>query len=381
MSPLAYADIWQAVTGASALKQLVSGATAHIELQPGMTAVGTYRADGSAEIEAWGETFLRTWQVSSDDQVCYTSDIETNCFSFEQDLDALDRYRARNVSSGEIVTFSVREDGSGFAGEAVGDDEGGLVQPSAAEVAAALSNPNTTLGTMNFQFDYLGYDGDISGAGSADAQRLLFQPSLPYPLSDTSNFFLRPAVPIIFSQDVPRPQGGFTSEGVDLGDIGFDAAYGKTLPSGLILIGGVAGTIPTATEDALGLDQWLLGPEAGFAVMRPWGVVGAIVSHQWDVAGEDDFDTSITGGQYFYAFNIGGGWQINSGPTFSYNHKASSGNKWTVPVAIGFSKTTLLSGRPWKFGVQYWHYVESPDQFGPDFQLRFSVSPVVELPW
>lgn len=42
--------------------------------------------------------------------------------------------------------------------------------------------------------------------------------------------------------------------------------------------------------------------------------VSALVSHQWDVAGEDDYDTSVTGGQYFYAINMGGGWQINGSP-------------------------------------------------------------------
>lgn len=29
----------------------------------------------------------------------------------------------------------------------------------------------------------------------------------------------------------------------------------------------------------------------------------------------------------------------------------------------------------------FWHYVESPDIYGPDDQIRFTVSPVVKLPW
>ena len=66
-SPLAYADNWQPLTGADTLQKLVSGATAEIELKPGVTAVGTYHADGTAEIEAWNETFRRTWSVKGDD--------------------------------------------------------------------------------------------------------------------------------------------------------------------------------------------------------------------------------------------------------------------------------------------------------------------------
>lgn len=381
LSPQAKADNWQPITGAEALQQLVSGATAEIELQPGVTAVGKYNADGTAEIEAWNETFRRTWVVKGDDQVCYTG-VKTNCFSFEKNLDDTAEFRASKVATAEVYVFRVTDaETDTFTRETPAGDEGGLGSPSAAEVAAALSDPNTNMGSMNFQFDYISYDGDIPGAGSASAWRMLFQPSLPYKLNDTTNLFIRPAIPVIFSQDVPQPDGSFSSEGVALGDIGFDFSVGKTLPGGIVLLGGLAGTLPTATNDSLGLDQWLLGPEAAVAMVRKWGVLGVLVSHQWDIAGEDDYDTSITGGQYFYAFNLKDGWQINASPTFSYNHEASSGNKWTFPLGIGASKTTLFGGRPWKFGLQYWHYVKSPDNFGPDYQIRFSVSPVIKLPW
>jgi hypothetical protein len=154
----------------------------------------------------------------------------------------------------------------------------------------------------------------------------------------------------------------------------------KTVPSiGAVFGVGVVGLMPTATEDALGLDQWLLGPEVVAAIVRKWGVVGLLVTHQWDVAGENDFNTSITGGQYFYTFNLHDGWQINASPIYSYNHKADSDNKLTL--GLGASKTTVINGRPWKFGVQFWHYVASPDLYGPDWQIRLNITPVVALPW
>jgi hypothetical protein len=64
-----------------------------------------------------------------------------------------------------------------------------------------------------------------------------------------------------------------------------------------------------------------------------------------------------------------------------YYRQADSNNNFTFPLANGVQKTSIIGGRPWKFGVQYWHYVESPDLFGPDWQIRLSVSPVVNLPW
>ncbi len=378
----AYADDWAKLSGAETLQEFVSGARAEIQLKPGVIAIGEYYADGTAKIEVWGETFPGTWEVRGDDQVCYTSATETDCYTYEQNLAVPGEYRSRHVETGELIVFRV----SGADPRIVTRDtapgaEGGPGAPSAQDIAVELSNPNSSIGTMNLQFDYIAYDGDLPRADRQHAFRITFQPGLPYPLSDTMNLFVRPAIPVIVDQDVPDPNGGFVSKGIDLGDISFDATLAKSRPNGMVLLVGVVGTLPTATDDALGLDQWLLGPEGGFAAIRKWGVVGLLVTHQWDIAGEDEFSTSITGGQYFYAINLDDGWQINGAPTFSYNHKADSDNAWTLPLAIGAAKTTIINGRPWKFSLQYWHYVESPDLFGPDYQIRFGVSKVVKLPW
>ena len=379
----ASADTWIEVTGSDTLRELVSGATATIEIDEDISASGSYFADGTAKIEAWGETFDRTWEIKGDDQVCYSSFTETNCFSFERSQEQPNRYRVINVKTGQLTHFELGEGDGKTATVALADaQEGGLASPSASDIAAELSNPNSALGTMNFNIDYLAYQGDLPGAGDQNATRVTFQPGLPYPLSDSLHFFFRPAIPLIISQDVPTGSGSYETQKAEIGDIGFDASLGKSLPGGYVVIGGLAGTIPTATDDDLGLDQWLLGPQLGIAKMAKWGVAGFIVSHQRDVAGEDDFDTKITGGQYFYAFNLGGGWQINSGPTFSYNHEArNNDNKLTLPLGVGASKTVFFGGRPWKFGAQYWHYIKSPDDFGTDYQIRFSISPVVALPW
>ena len=119
---------------------------------------------------------------------------------------------------------------------------------------------------------------------------------MPYPLSDTTNLFFRPAIPLILDQDVPNSKGGYDSENFELGDISFDLAVGNSFSNGMVLLGGIVGTLPTATEDSLGLDQWLLGPEVICATVQRWGVAGLLLSHQWDVAGEDDYNTSITVG-------------------------------------------------------------------------------------
>ena len=142
---------------------------------------------------------------------------------------------------------------------------------SASEAAAELANPNTTLGVLAFPLDYVQYDGDLPGASDQSAWRLSFQPSLPYKLSDSTNLFVRPLIPVYLDQPVPFVGGAslppeastdanYDSTGVQLGDIGFDVAVGKTTETGTIIIGGIVGTLPTATDDRVGLDQVLLGP-------------------------------------------------------------------------------------------------------------------------
>jgi len=237
---------------------------------------------------------------------------------------------------------------------------------------------------LNTNFDYISYDGNLPGASEQSVFKMTFQPSLPYPLGGGTNFFVRPAIPVIFSQPVPNADGGFDSRDVELGDIGYDASFGFSFNSDAgtnVLIAGLAGTIPTATDKSVGLDQWLLGPEIGVAMVRKWGVLVGLVSHQWDFAGEDSYDTSLTGGQYGYIFNVKNGWQILGTPTFSYNHNADSDNALTFPVAIGVAKTAIINGRPWKMSAQYWNYIESPDDFGPKHQFRVTIGPVVSLPW
>jgi hypothetical protein len=250
------------------------------------------------------------------------------------------------------------------------------------KIAEELSNPTTALGSLANNFDYTQFDGDLPDASSQDSLTWLFQPVLPYPLGKY-NLAFRPAVPILISQPVfDAGAGEFEDEKWNLGDIGFDLVLGTTTESGLIYSAGLVGGFPTASNDAVGTDAWSVGPEVLLGVVKDWGLVGLLLGHQWDYAGDDD--KNLTTGQYFYALplpSFGPGWQFFSGPAFSYNHEAPSDDAFALPLGVGLSKTMVLGGRPWKFQLQYWHYVESPDAFGQDWQIRFTVTPVIKLPW
>ena len=250
-------------------------------------------------------------------------------------------------------------------------------QRSADDVARELANPNTALGSLSFPIDYINYGGNLEGAGQQRGFRISVQPSLPVPLGPGVNFFARPLVPIIVRQPVVSADG-FEAKGVELGDLGFDSAVGKTFKSGVILIGGLVRSIPTATADALGLGHWTLGPEAAVGLFKKRFVLFLLVTQSWNVGGDA---TNVTAGQYAYTINVKNGWQIAASPTYSYNHEAESGNRLSLPVPVGVNKTIVRGKTPWKFSVQYWYFAWRPETFGPRHQVRFTVTPVVPLPW
>ncbi len=381
LSAAANAQDWQPVTGEEALTRIVADTRLEGTLKDNVTGVARYNADGTAVLEAWGGTFKRTWRIEDGDKICIVAGNESWCTLLERNADNPDEYRATRLDTGEKVVFSLSGDAASVASTEPADSSGGPAQPSAEELALKLSNPTAPVMTLGNNFDFVMFDGDLDGASDETAFRYTFQSVFPFKRDDGSSIFFRPAIPIFFGEPVPSADGGFDSVGTDLGDIGFDLSYGFTTDNGMILGAGVAGTLPTATDDQLGKDLWGLGPEALVGKIGKWGAVIGVLSHQWDVGGSGDGSINTTSLNYVYAFQLGGGWQFASAPAITYNHDAVDGQEWTVPLGVGIARTMVLKGRPWKFQVQYCNYVERGDVFAPEHQIRLSISPVVSAPW
>lgn len=385
-SAMAQDNEWIPVTGVENLRSFMSGITFDRELKNGGTSRGVYSADGTGTLLTWGVKFPRTWEINDKDEICITANTETLCYNLEQNATDQNLFRSYDASSSQWIEYRVIEGRTTFnIKPARRGDKGGAAVPSAAEIAAELTDPNTTLGILTTLYDYKTFDGTLSGASNQSAQVITFQPSLPYPLDKGKNLFFRPAIPLILDQPVPDPfSDGFSSKGVELGDIGYDASMGFSLEiegGKNVFLAGFSGSIPTATDKSVGSDQWLLGPEFGYTAVRKWGSAGFLLFHQWDIAGEDSFDTSITGGQYVYNINLKDAWQLTGSPTWSYDHNADSDNALTFPLGIGLAKAIIFKGRPWTMSLEYWNYVATPDEFGPKHQVRLSIAPIVPLPW
>ena len=132
---------WVPVTGAETLREFMGGLTTERTLPGGEVSRAEYRGDGTALLHAWGATHPRTWSVEGDDQLCIKAEDESLCFELEKNTAEQDLYRVRKVSTGKLVEFRVRSGGAVATGtqQEIGS-EGGAAAPSAAEIAAELSN-------------------------------------------------------------------------------------------------------------------------------------------------------------------------------------------------------------------------------------------------
>ena len=380
LSASAYAQTWEPVVGADRLRDVFTDTVFERTLREGSVATGRYNADGTGELTIVGQTFEREWKIEGQDLVCIKISGQFECFRLEKNADQENEYRSTNLSTTEQVVFQMTQKGTAQAGAAYSSRAGSAAIPSDAELAAKLANPTVPVMTIGNNFDYVAFQGNLPGAGDQDAFRYTFQTVIPFKLKSGGSLFLRPGIPVLFNDPVPSG-GGFNSVGTDIGDVGFDLAYGTTTANGLIWGGGLVGTIPTASDDRLGKDQWALGPELLLGQIGEWGVITTILSHQWDVSGGDPgVETDLTSLNYIYAFPLGKGWQFSAAPAITYDHTRPE-DKLTVPLGIGIAKTTMIGGRIWKFHVQYWNYVKGSKAFSPEHQIRISINPVVEAPW
>ena len=217
---------WTPIVGEQALRDYMSGARAERELPNGSISRAEYYPDGTGVLYSWGETFPRTWRIEDEDRICVADDRSEQCFTIERNNTDTDLYRAIVIGTGEQVEF--RSTGEGAVAEAEPQEIGGgtgVAAPSADELAAELSNPNSALASLNFKNQFRWYEGDLPGAGDQSNYTLLFQPILPFVLGGGDKIIWRPGIPFISDQPgFNSGSGEFDSES-GLGDIAFDLVY------------------------------------------------------------------------------------------------------------------------------------------------------------
>ena len=370
---------WKSLNSKEEVSSFVSGLIVERVDEHGQTLRGEYRADGTGTVFSFGAPIERTWKVSEANELCINVGTDTKCYVLEKNISQSGLYRAKDSKTGVQAEFQVIEGPSSRSAqvqvkkESKPQKDGGAASVSADEIAKELSNPNTAVATLTFKNQFRWFKGDLPRADDQWNYSLLLQPSLPFVRDNGDKIIFRPALPVLFDQPVFQAMESDFGEETGIGDLGFDLVYAPTL-EGYLLAVGVASSVPIATNN-LGSDLWSLGPEIFFGKVTKNSVYGLFPNHQWDVTGSGDSQVNNTAVQAFYTHIAGGGWTYGSGPIMNHDWVDS---QWTIPLQLNVGKTVIVSGRPWKLGVELNYYVEQPDAFGPEWLLSVNIAPVVK---
>ena len=309
-----------------------------------------------------------------------------------QDAGAVPSYHLGAVNLGRADAHADNVPGALFAqaggsSGATGGDSGQAnsvpQQGNLSEIGHKLTNPVSNVWALFTEFDLFFSDGDVNRGDSKVGGRMLVEPVLPIPLygpgQNTWKFIVRPTIPVIFSQPVPNGLDHFNN----LGGLGDSTVVTMVSPpAGSWILGlGPTWLFPTATHDALGRQQWGVGPAAAVGYATKEWTAFVFPQQYWGIGGWNKKDTpnaSFLNLIYSFIYNLPDGWQVGTNPTITYDNKASSGNKWNVPVGLTVSKMTKIGDVPTKFQLAMEYSVVGQDAFGQVAQIKLNIIPVIK---
>ena len=244
-----------------------------------------------------------------------------------------------------------------------------------------LENPLSRFWSMIFQENLSFNSGDLV-SGTHVSNVLNFQPSLPVPVGKSKMLLVRPVFPLV-TVPVFDANGEKTSTETGLGDINVFSLYGPDKKDGLIWGAGLTFSFPTASSENLGSGKVQMGPALmALSITKKW-TIGTIVQHWNSVGGDSDrSDVTKTDIQYILRKQIKGkGMSIGMGPNISINWNAESGNKVTLPIGLGITKTVLWGKTPWKLRIEPQYSIIKPDDYGALWNVRIQVAPIIKNPF
>ena len=248
------------------------------------------------------------------------------------------------------------------------------------EVAAKLSNPVSDVWALFTELDLSFNNGNVNRGDDKLGGAMIFQPLLPVPLTEGWKIIVRPTVPIQFVQPQPDGFNNYDYE-AGLGDILLPLAFSPEMDNWILALGPTF-TIPSSTSKSLGRQQWAMGPAAIVGYKTPDYILGVFPQYFWKLADRGDQksttpDASYMSLLYFGFINLPNAWQIGFNPSITYDRKATGGNKWNVPIGMGFSKTVRMGELPVKFQFSVEYSVVSQDDFGKKALIKLNVIPVI----
>jgi len=196
-----------------------------------------------------------------------------------------------------------------------------------ASAAAGANNPLADITSFQFQ-NY--YASDLYGMPNESSNTAWMRFVKPF-----GRVLLRASLPL---STVPSTSGDSIS---GIGDLNMFAAYLMTDPSAPQQYGiGPLVAVPTASDDALGVDAWQAGAAAVyFNLSSPDVQWGGLVTWQTDVSGDDNTNLAIA--QPLLFIQMGKGAYLRSSGAWTFDMENDG---YYIPVGFGIGKV-VKSGR------------------------------------
>lgn len=243
------------------------------------------------------------------------------------------------------------------------------------EIAKEMSNPTLPLFNLSMFYDYQQMTGNLQGASDQTVNLFGIQPPLPFPMKNGKNLLIRPLLSFNFAAPVYGTNGFESAGGIQFGDLPLDILFAVTNKKTGFMFGyGAIANIPTASTDKL-RGEWRLGPSVLLGSIKKYVFV-LVANTSFQLSGDNK--QAVMGGQYVFAAPLGNGWQFVASPPYSYNWETGD---LTLPIGGGPFRTVMMGDTPVKIGVQFNYYVAQPDPFGPEWGIRFNITPSLKRPW
>jgi hypothetical protein len=253
-----------------------------------------------------------------------------------------------------------------MASLAAGSLASGVHADDSSDIAKKAQNPIASMISLPFQNSTtfgVGEHGDT-------ADSMLIEPVVPVTLNSGWNLITRTIIPIV-EQPTLAPGLGNVS---GLGDTQLSLYLSPAKPTHGIIWGlGPAFSFATASDRSLGTGKNSVGLSTAVLTIRgPW-LMGTLITDVASVDGHDnrkDVHSFLI--QPFVDLNFPHGWYLASSPIVTANWRASSGNKWTVPVGGGGGKIFRVGKQAINAYVQAFDNVVRPHDAG-NWTLRLQV--------
>jgi hypothetical protein len=237
---------------------------------------------------------------------------------------------------------------------------------STEELQKRLRNPFSKTVSLSYTNEV------VLGSENGSAYIGTFQPLLPF-TKGSITFLSRPA--FSFARVSTERNASRMST---TGDLGYQLFLSPARSRSVIWGIGPAFVFPTASRDVGGSGKWSGGPAFGVA-FQPWRLsINAEVTSLWSFAGEVTRPPirQLTV-EYGIDCRLRRGWSLTSNATLVEDWRGTKGERWSVPVGGGVTKT--FNGRvPVQVSAVAYRNVVRP-AFSSIWSLQISVTPVLAL--